>query len=437
MKRLYSLLYALSIVLINPWGDSRGAIWTQPKVLVLLLIVFLNFIVLLEAQLSRDRENQPIPKPWYLCLLLWGLFSGIGLISTLRSPAPMLSLLGQEEMGDGWLYWLLIASFSLTNSLLLRLHPEFLFPQVRGFIAGGSILALSMFPQVWDWRIDYTVKMGQLLQDDMLASTIFQNQQPIGLYSHRGHAALVLAATGTLILITWRRGWVSLKEMGAMLFPVIVALMLAQTRAGIAAMLGGVAWVLGRKYSRLLIPATLVGVVLVGSWTGVRSISKVSAIARATSGRVEMGEIALRGIQQRPILGWGFNGFGLAYPYVRYRNWTPDILKIDSHGFVHRRPTGERVKKEIATFKAHNLILDTMLSVGIAGFVSYAAIWGVSMGLIWRSPLSDSRAIALVYLIFASIWFECAQFTHLGWWGLSLWGWGGLGDRAPVLFNSL
>ncbi|MDY7014407.1 MAG: O-antigen polymerase, partial [Cyanobacteriota bacterium] len=211
MKRLYSLLYALSIVLINPWGNSRGAIWTQPKVFVVCLIVLLNFIVLLEAQIDRDRENLPIPKSWYLCLLLWGLFLGIGLLSTLRSPAPMLSLLGQGEMGDGWLYWLLIASFSLTNLLLLRLHPELLYSQVRGLISGGFIQALSIFPQVWDWRIDYTVKMGQLAQDNMLASAILQNQQPIGLYSHRGHGALVLAATGTLILIAWRQGWLSLK----------------------------------------------------------------------------------------------------------------------------------------------------------------------------------------------------------------------------------
>ena len=28
MKYLYTLLFALSIVLINPWGESRGDIWT-------------------------------------------------------------------------------------------------------------------------------------------------------------------------------------------------------------------------------------------------------------------------------------------------------------------------------------------------------------------------------------------------------------------------
>ncbi|MDY7012526.1 MAG: O-antigen ligase family protein [Cyanobacteriota bacterium] len=431
MKRLYSLLYALSIVLINPWGNSRGAIWTQPKVLVLLLIVLLNFIILLEAQLSRDRKHQPIPKRWFLCLLLWALFLGIGLISTLRSPAPMLSLLGQEEMGDGWLYWLLIAGFSLTNSLLLRFRPELLLLQVRGFIAGGFILALSIFLQVWDWRIDYTVRMGQLLQDNMLASTIFQNQQPIGLYSHRGHAALVFAVTGTLILIAWRRGGLSLKEMVAMLFPVVMALMLTQTRAGVVAMLGGMGWVLGRRYAKLLICASLVGILAIASWTGVRSIAQVSAIARATSGRVEMGAIALRGIQQRPAFGWGFDGFGLAYPYVRYPHWTPEVLEIDSHGFVHRRRTGELSRGKIATFKAHNWILDAILSVGIAGFLTYGAIWGVSVGLMARSPFSDFNAIALVYLIFTATWFECAQFTHLVWWGLSLWGVSG--DRALVL----
>jgi hypothetical protein len=49
---------------------------------------------------------------------------------------------------------------------------------------------------------------------------------------------------------------------------------------------------LGRNYAKLLILASWDGVLRVGSGTGVRSIAKVSPIARATSGRVEMSAIA-------------------------------------------------------------------------------------------------------------------------------------------------
>jgi hypothetical protein len=40
----------------------------------------------------------------------------------------------------------------------------------------------------------------------------------------------------------------------------------------------------------------------------------------------------------------------------------------------------------------------------------------------YENPEEAFAAIALVYLIFTLSWFECAQFAHLAWWGLSLWG---------------
>ncbi|WP_407883977.1 hypothetical protein [Scytonema sp. NUACC26] len=135
---------------------------------------------------------------------MWEIFLGVGLISTLTSPFPLRSLLGQEQMGDGLLYWVLIAIFTLSNTLLLRLHPELGRSQLQGLVIGSVILAISIFPQAINWKIDYTVTSGQILRENILASTIFQNQQPIGLYSHRGHASFVLAATAVMTLVGWQ-----------------------------------------------------------------------------------------------------------------------------------------------------------------------------------------------------------------------------------------
>ncbi|VXD25190.1 hypothetical protein PL8927_840008 [Planktothrix serta PCC 8927] len=46
MKHLYTLLLALSVILINPWGDNRGEIWTYPKIFAVLLITLLNLSIL-------------------------------------------------------------------------------------------------------------------------------------------------------------------------------------------------------------------------------------------------------------------------------------------------------------------------------------------------------------------------------------------------------
>lgn len=168
MKNLYTLLFCLSLTLINPWGLSRGEIWTQPKVLILVLICSVNLLIL-----WFERKALKIPRHWKISKLLWELFLGIGLLSTFHSPFPIRSLFGQEQMGDGLLYWLLIAIFTLSNTLLLNLHPELLRNQVQGLLIGGFIVALSIFPQAIDWRIDYTATMGQLLKENILVSTIF------------------------------------------------------------------------------------------------------------------------------------------------------------------------------------------------------------------------------------------------------------------------
>jgi len=161
-------------------------------------------------------------------------------------------------MGDGLLYWLLIAIFTLSNTLLLNLHPELLRNQVQGLLIGGFIVALSIFPQAIDWRIDYTATMGQLLKENILVSTIFQGHQPIGLYSHRGHAAFVLATVGILSLVAQKWRWFSTRITLALLIPIFVALLLTQTRAGILAGIIALAYWsypmnLARQYRKVLI----------------------------------------------------------------------------------------------------------------------------------------------------------------------------------------
>ncbi|MEH2182410.1 hypothetical protein [Nostoc sp.] len=84
-----------------------------------------------------------LSQSWKINRLLWEIFLGIRLIATFASSFPWRSLFGQEQMGDGLLYWLLIALFTLSNNLLLRLHPELACSQLIGLVIGGIILTLS------------------------------------------------------------------------------------------------------------------------------------------------------------------------------------------------------------------------------------------------------------------------------------------------------
>ncbi len=417
VKSFYTLLFALSLIVINPWGNSRGDIWTVPKVLVVLLISLLNLSILWE-----ERKALTIKKGWFQVAMLWGLFLGIGLLSTLLSPFPLRSLWGQEEMGDGWLYWLIIASFTLSNILLLRLHSELLRPQLQGLLIGGVIVALSILPQVIDWRIDYTATMGQLIRDNILVSTIFQGQQPIGLYSHRGHAAFVLAAVAVLFLVSWRWGWISTQKViwaGAL---ILLALLLTQTRQALITLFVATTFLLGRKYYKLLVPAALVCLLIVSFVSTTRQINNLPLIKQITSDRIYLWELASRGISQHPLLGWGFDGFGIAYPYVLHPEKPLKVVRLGDFSLDYLEENGQRQTIALPTTKAHNLIVDTTLSVGILGLFAYLALWGLSLYLVIKSPVRGIEAVLLAYLVFTLTWFECAQFTHLAWWTLSLWG---------------
>ena len=57
LPAFYSLLFALSLVLINPWGFQRAEIWTQPKLLAMHAITICNSWVILHFQTSARSLN--------------------------------------------------------------------------------------------------------------------------------------------------------------------------------------------------------------------------------------------------------------------------------------------------------------------------------------------------------------------------------------------
>ena len=144
------------------------------------------------------------------------------------------------------------------------------------------------------------------------------------------------------------------------------------------------------------------------------------ALKNVSSDRVILWEQAFRGINKRPLLGWGFDGFGIAYPYITNLEGTPTVIRLGHFSFDYLDGNGELHTKRLPTYKAHNLILDTTLSTGILGLLTYLGLLGLSLYRVITSPYRGIEAVAVGYFVFTFTWFECAQFSHLVWWGLSL-----------------
>ncbi|MCC5668426.1 O-antigen ligase family protein [Nostoc sp. CHAB 5784] len=395
MNNLITLLFCFSIILINPLGVDRGAIWSQPKILAVELIIIVNLFII-----SQHWKLLRFPKLWKVVAALWGLFLTIGAIATINSPESVRSLLGQSTAKDGLLYWGLIAVFTLSNALVLKLKPEIGKQQLKGLVIGGVILGLSIFPQVFNWHVDYTVTSGQLFKSHILQSTIYREQQPIGLYSHRGFVSFVLAAVAIIALVGWRSSWISTKLAVVAESVVIPALLLTQTRAGLLALLVGASYLLGRKHYKLILTGAIACILTITLLSTTRNINNHSMIDQITSDRTYLWKISTTRIKMRPF-GWGFDGFEIAYPHL------PD-------GTIKTLP--------MTATKAHNLFIDTALSVGIIGLTVYLGLIGFCLWCVVKSPYRDIGAVAIAYLIFTLTWYESAQYTHIFWWSLSFFG---------------
>jgi len=467
---VYGLLSALSLALINPWGTPRSGVWTDPKVYALIVLALLTWGVLL-AQLVRfvakklRREATPRFRPpasWGWTALLWLAFLGWGLVTAYFSPVDLRNaLVANSEMGDGWVYWAWVAVFTLGNALLLRLFPQLFRPQFYGFLLAGALMGLAVVAQTADWRLDFTKTMGQEVptpnpdRPNLLLSNIWEGQMPIGLTSHRGHAAFVLAATAVLAMVGRLRGWLGGRYAWPLYAISLLGVYLTATRGAQLAFAAGVLYlfvrfwrVAGARRTLLAASAPLVlGVAAAGVFGGVRALPSPGTLftnpLAFTSSRSYLWPSAVDGVRERPLLGWGFNGYGLAWPYVadlneRYKvnlAWEDgevvEMARLQGTDHTYFRYFGEDgflYRGRVLTNKAHNLFLDTAVSVGLVGLGLYLLLLGVFAVATARGALWGLEVVLVVYVVYGLTWFESAQFSHLAWWALSA---GLAGQRTP------
>lgn len=430
----YTLLYALSVVAVNPWGGTQGSIWVGPKVLALLALLVLNGSVIL-----RHAHLVKVDAAWRRTAYLWAALLAVGLASTIFSPSPRRSLLGQSIYGDGLLYWLLVAGLVLTNALVVRAKPAAFRAQVRGLLLGGALFALSIFPQLLDKSLDYTVGAGQFTaaNPELLLSGVHVAHQPVGLSSHRGHASVVVALTCLLALVSLVKRWLNPRLVWPVFAVAGLALWFTDTRGGLLAGLLGLLYLGGYTLragrGRQVFGATLLllalsagGYALLqrGADLRVRELPELdTGLVAVTSNRSVLWAQALWAVGQRPLLGYGFDGFGTALPSIHART-DPGIREVLEIGDVeYTYSDGERLRRgHIEEFynKAHNVVLDWLLSVGVGGFGLYAGLLLFLLLVTARSPVAPLEALTVAYLGFTLTWYDAAQFTFLGFWGLSV-----------------
>lgn len=463
---VYTTLFALSLVIINPWGVPFGDIWTTPKVYTVIALALITWGVLLVQgahylwQTSRGQDAQPLRPParWGIAVLLWLAFLASGMVTIFLSPVTFRSaLIANSEMGDGWVYWAWLAALVCGNALLLKRFPQLFRAQLYGLMIGGVLSAGAVFAQSVDWTLDFTDTTGKILRmlpHPRLQSGMFKGWMPIGFTSNRGHVGFILSALTVLVLVCSVRGWLAKRYAWPLYAVFLAAIYLTSTRGVMLAFGVGMVYLLfrfwrvpgGRRvmliaFAPLVLGAALLTSGLVGTGLA-RTLPPLSAILdnpfKFTSTRSNLWPSAVEGIEARPLFGWGFNGFGLAWPRVndfdtKWKTYlardkdnpkkTIGVVRILRNNHNTFQYLGEDGKPHLAanlSNKAHNIILDTAVSVGLVGFALYALLFGFFLWVTARGEGWGLEVLGIVYLVFGLTWFESAQYSHLAWWALSV-----------------
>ncbi len=113
-----------------------------------------------------------------------------------------------------------------------------------------------------------------------------------------------------------------------------------------------------------------------------------------TQGRYFIWPVALKGIAERPILGWGQDNFN----YVFQKHYTPEMYRLE--------PWFDR---------AHNVFLDWAVAGGIIGFLLYLLLYAIPLYSLWsrKYGFSEVEGSILISALAAYAFHNFFVFDHL------------------------
>ncbi len=328
---------------IAPWGQNP---FELPKAALLWAVV----AVMGAAWLTRftSHETRPDAHP---TSGVWGLAFGIALmVSTLFSVNPLLSAQGSYERMQGALT--LLCYLALFLMIADRLRAPAQIERLLAAIAWGSapvvfyglLQALKLDPLPWT------------SEGSPIISTLGRSNF-VGAY-------LVLVLPVTLACAaqahdkTWRGVYVGLlaAQLACLAATMSRAAWLGTLAAGVVLLLA-IVW--HRGHHRFAIGTACLG--FMGLLGGLIALTFAPGLTGSIGARGAIWRATWPLVVARPILGYGPETFGQAFTTV----FPPELVYLQGRAVIVDR--------------AHNLILDTLVTTGIAGLLAYAALIGATL----------------------------------------------------------
>ncbi len=368
-----------------PFITTKVFVWR-----IIVEIIFAAWVLL--ALLDAEYR----PKKSIILYAVFGFLAVIGL-ANLLGVAPVTSFWSNFERMEGFISLLHLGAFFLVIGSVFREADWKRWWNVS--LLASFLMVLYCLLQITGLK---TINQGGVRVDGTLGNAIYL---AVYMLFHFFVALLFLWRERKNKALAWTYGLLALSYVWILYY--------TATRGAILGLLGGLLIVAilnirnrEDKLVRRASLATLVGlIVLVGSFAMFKDadfiknspvLSRFSSLNTEelkTQGRYFVWPMALEGVKERPLLGWGQENF----TYVFQKHYSPEMYNLE--------PWFDR---------AHNIFLDWLVAGGVFGLLSYLALYVVLLLSIWKSiNLSHTEKSILTGLIAAYFFHNFFVFDHL------------------------
>lgn len=338
---------------------------------ILVEIAFVGWILLALV----DTKYRPCFS-W--TLLIYGLLVGWMLIANFFAVNPHKAFWSNFERMDGWItlvhvFALFLVAGSVLSAERLWRRWWLTFVGASVFVLGYALLQITGLREINQGGVRLDATFGNAIY--LAVYLLFVTTVSLWLGVNTRTKFLRYALFALAALQTW------------MLF--LTATRGALLGAGVALGVGATLWILGSSgKARRIGVGVLIGLALViGTFFLLRDAAWVQSeptLARLTSisladgaTRMTLWDMALKGAAERPILGWGQEGFN----YVFAKHYEPSLYA--------QEPWFDR---------AHNMFIDWLIAGGIPAFLLFLALLGSGVYALYRHGDKRERVFFIAVL---------------------------------------
>jgi len=321
----------------------------------------------------KDKEFRP---KWSWVLGAAGIFTFILFIADINAVAPFKAFWSNYERMEGWVTFVHLLAYLLVLSSMLNKEKLWLWFLRANVLAGFIMAVMSVGDSIKEGVVRFAGPLGNpiyisvyflfilfftliLLYKDVLVKNLTTWLDFRKVFSDvLFYVYLIVSFLSVFVIYRTSRGAL----LGAMGGIFIGALLIA----------------IFEKEKKVIKQISICGVVaviaLVGLFLGVKdtafvknnpTLSRFAEISWGnTSGQARqlVWPMAIKGFEEKPILGWGQEGFN----YVFNKYYDPKMYG-----------------QEAWFDRAHNAPLDFLIAGGILGLLSYLALFGSALWLLW------------------------------------------------------